>query len=240
MIIKALLPTFTKTTTIKIPDVSGLTVVEAEKVLTNEGFVVVDETKKEYSDEYAEGIVIGTDPQVDRKRPKGTKITMIESLGKNETYVIENYIGQNYIEVQTKLQSLYKMEVVIEKKDVDLGEKNVEEERQKIVEQSIEPGTEVIISEDNPAKITLYIPDAYENYPDFVAEGWTIEEINEFAEKYSLKVSFKEEESSEYPAGTIIKQSRTGKILKGANITITIAKTPTVEENSEQEENTQA
>ena len=230
MIIKALLPTFSKTTSIKIPDVSGLTIVEAEKVLTNEGFVVVDETKKIYSDEYAEGIVIGTDPQVERKRPKGTKITLIESLGKNETYVIENFVGQNYIEVQTKLESLYKMKVVIEKKDVDLGDKNVEEERQKIVEQSIEPGTEVIISEENPAKITLYIPDAYENYPDFVAEGWSIDEINKFAEKYSLKVSIKEEETASYPAGTIIKQSRTGKILKAATLTITIAKKPTVQE----------
>jgi len=234
MIIKALLPTFSKTTNVKIPDVTGLTVVEAEKVLTNEGFVVTDETKKEYSEEYEKGIVIGTDPKVDRKRPKGTKVTMIESLGKNETYVIENYVGQNYIEVQTKLESLYKMKVKIEKKEVDLGEK-IEEQRQKIFEQSLEPGTEVIISEENPASITLYIPDAYENYPDFVAEGWTIEEINEFAEKYSLKVTIKEEETASYAAGTIIRQSRTGKILKGANITITIAKKPTALEPSNED-----
>ncbi len=226
MIIKTLLPTFSKTTNIKIPDVSGTPVKEAEKVLQDNGFVVNDETRKEYSDQYAKGIVIGTDPQVERKRPKGTHITLIESLGKNETYVIENYVGKNYIEVQTKLMTLYKMEVKIEKKEVDLGEK-VEEQLQKIVEQSLEPGTEVIISEDNPVSITLYIPDAYENYPDFVAEGWSIDEIKKFAGKYSLKVSIKEEETSEYPAGTIIRQSRTGKIINGATLTITIAKKTT-------------
>ena len=132
------------------------------------------------------------------------------------------------------------MKVVIEKKEVDLGDKNIEEERQKIVEQSLEPGTEVVISEDNPAKITLYIPDAYENYPDFVAEGWSMEEINEFAEKYSLKVSIKEEETASYPAGTIIGQSRTGKILKGATLTITIAKKPSpVEPDNGNEDTTE-
>lgn len=229
MIIKALLPTFSKTSNIKIPDVSNMTIVDAEKVLTNEGFVVADETRKEYDDQVEAGKVIGTDPQIDRKRPKGTKITLIESLGKNETYVIENYVGQNYIEVQTKLESLYKMKVTIEKKEVDLGDKNIEEEKQKIVEQSIEPGTEVIVSEDNPTKITLYIPDAYDGYPDFVAEGWSVEDIKEFAKKYEITVNVKEKETKEYPAGTVIEQNRApkSKIYSKVSLTITVAKTPT-------------
>lgn len=228
-ILYILSPTFKKNSNVKIQDVAGLSIVEAEKVLTNDGFVIADETRKEYSDKYEKGLIIGTDPQKDLKRPKGTKITLIESLGKNQTYVIEDYVGKNYIEIQTKLESLYKMNVKIEKKEVEISG-NVDEERQKIIEQSIAPGTEIIISEENPTTITLYIPDAYENYPDFVAEGWSMDEINAFAEKFNLKVTVKEQETSDYPAGTIIKQSRTGKIVNGATITITVAKTPTKKE----------
>ena len=238
-IIYVLLPTFSNTTNVKIPNVAGLSVVEAEKVLTNEGFTVADETRKEYNENYEAGIVTGTDPQVDRKRPKGTKITIIESLGKNQIYKIEDYTGQNYIEVQTKLESLYKMKVEIKKKEIELKD-NIDEERQKVIEQSIAPGTEIIVSEENPTAIILYIPDAYENYPDFVAEGWSVDEINAFAEKFSLKVTIKEKETSEYPAGTIIAQSRTGKIVNGATITITVAKEPTKkeEQNTGSPENT--
>ncbi len=239
-IIYFLSPAFSKTSNVKIPNVSNMSVVEAEKVLTDQGFAVADETKKEHSDTVKAGDVIGTDPAIGRSRAKGTKITIIESIGKNDTYVIEDYTGKNYIEIQTTLESVYKMKVKIEKKEVDI-EGDVEEARQKIIEQSIAPGTEIIISEENPTTITLYIPDAYENYPDFAAEGWSIEEINEFAEKFNLTVTVKQQETSEYPVGTVIKQSRTGKIVKGATITIYVAKEPTVVEkpNSGSNENTE-
>jgi serine/threonine-protein kinase len=230
-IIYALLPTFTTTKSIKIPNVAGLTVVEAEKVLTNEGFVVVDETRKEYNDKQEKGLVIGTDPQVDRKRPKGTKITIIESLGKNQTYVIEDYKGKNYEVVQNELEKLYKMEVEVKTKEVEITG-NIEEEKVKIIEQSIAPGTEIIVSEENPTKIILYVPLAYDGYPDFVAEGWSVEDIKAFAEKYEITVNVKEKETTDYPAGTVIEQNRApkSKIYSRVSLTITIAKEPTKKE----------
>ena len=92
---------------IKIPDVTNLTVEQAEKALTNVGFKVANETIKEYNDTYDEGKVFGTDPEIGRTRPKGTTITLMESLGKNDTYNIEEYTGYNNIEVQTTLEKLY-------------------------------------------------------------------------------------------------------------------------------------
>ena len=207
-----------KNENITIPDVSGLTVYEAEKILTNLGFDVSSETKKENSNTYEKGTVIGTNPAIGRSRPKGIRITIIESLGHNSKYIIENYVGKNYVEVQTILEKEYKMNVTIKKKKVELFEN-----ADVIIEQSLTPGTEITVSENNPANITLYVPNVYDNYPDFVEEGWSIKEIKEFAEKYSLQVVIKEEES-EYPSGTVIKQSRTGKIINGATLIIYVAK----------------
>ena len=218
-----LYPTFKGSDNIKIPDVTNLSVEQAEKALTNIGFNVANETIKEYSETIPEGKVIGTDPAIGRSRPKGTTITICESLGKNDTYIIENYVGKNYIEVQTTLEKLYKMDVEIEKRSIEITE---DMDLQLIIDQSLEVGTEITISEENPTKIILYIPDAYDQYPDFVAEGWTVDEVKEFAKKYSLKFDIDYVESTEYPDGTIIKQSRTGKIVNGASLTITVTRVP--------------
>lgn len=230
-IVVILSPTFSNNSNVKIPKVSGLSIVEAEKVLINEGFVVADETRKEYNDQYEQGLVIGTDPQIGRSRAKGTKITLIESLGKNQTYVIEDYTGKNYEVVQNELEKLYKMDVEVKSKEIEITG-NIEEEKVKIIEQSIAPGTEVIVSEENPTKIILYIPLAYDGYPDFVTEGWSVDDIKTFAEKYEITVNVKEKETTEYPAGTVIEQNRApkSKIYNKVSLTITVAKEPTKKE----------
>ena len=115
------------------------------------------------------------------------------------------------------------MDVEIEKRSIEITE---DMDLQLIIDQSLEVGTEITISEENPTKIILYIPDAYDQYPDFVAEGWTVDEVEEFAKKYSLKFDIDYVESTEYPDGTIIKQSRTGKIVNGASLTITVTRVP--------------
>ncbi len=212
---------------VKIPDVRNLSVQDAEKVLTNQGFEVKNETEKVFSEEVEAGNVIGTDPEIGRSRPKGTSIMIIESLGKNEKYVIENYVGKNYIEVKTTLEKLYGMKVNIVNKEIEIKkDTNV----QAILEQSIPVGTEVIIDKDNPAEITLTIPSEYENYPDFVAEGYTIEDIQKFCDDHQITLNIKYEVTSAYEEGKIIKQSRTGKIVSGTTLTITVAK---AEENPE-------
>ena len=214
-------PLFAKDSDIKIPDVSNFSVVDAEKALVASGFKVKDETIKEHSDTIPEGMVIGTTPEAGRRKSKGYEITLIESLGKNTTYEIENYVGKNYIEVQTTLEKVYKMQVEIKKKEIELTD---DMDLQLIIDQDLKPGTKIVVDEENPTKIVLYIPDAYDQYPDFVAEGWTLEEIQEFAEKYELDFTVKYEETDEFPPGTVIKQSRTGKIVNKATFFIVIAK----------------
>lgn len=217
--IAAIVPALKPNEDIKIPDVSKLSVVDAEKALVALGFKVDEKTIKQFSETFEKGTVIGTDPAVGRLRSKGNKITLIESLGPNNKYEIENYVGKNYIEVQTTLEKVYKMKVVIEKKDVEITDNM---NLQNIIDQSIKPGESVIISEDNPAKIILYIPNAYEQYPDFVAEGWNIEDIKAFCVKYELSLDIRYEPNSSLPDGSIIKQSRTGKIVNKTTLIITV------------------
>ena len=206
---------------VAIPNVEGLSVKDAEKALNNLGFEVKAEVKEEISKTVEKGRVVGTEPSIGRKRQTGSVITLIVSKGANETYKIENYVGKNYIEVQTTLEKVYKMKVTIDKRDVEITK---DMNTDLIIDQDLKEGTEITIDEANPAKITLYIPDAYELYPDFVGEGWSKEDIEKFAEKYSLTVEFKTKESGE-PDGKIIGQGREAgsRIVEGTKLYIYVA-----------------
>lgn len=51
---------------VKVPDVSGMTVVDAEQVLTDAGFVVKTQTEKVADENYEEGEVVKTEPEKGR------------------------------------------------------------------------------------------------------------------------------------------------------------------------------
>ena len=72
----------------------------------------------------------------------------------------------------------------------------------------------------------LYYPEIYNKYPDFVNEGWTLEEVKEFCEQYSVTVKVQETVSQIKEPGTILRQSRPAgsEIVEKAEIIITIAK----------------
>lgn len=216
-----LFPMFNKVPTIKVPDVSGYTVAEADNILTDAGFNVEVETEKVSSDEYAKGKVVKTEPIAGRSRKKGTSITIYESIG-STTYIIEDYVGENYIEVQTTLEKVYKLKVVIEKKDVSSTE---DLDEQAILEQSLKAGTKVTEGET----IILYVPNVYLEYPDFVSEGWNLEDIQAFCDKYDVVLKTEYIADSNYPDGTVTYQSRTGKIVPGVTIKIKVVKNEDLE-----------
>lgn len=222
-----IVPAVTEIPDIKIPNVSGMSIIDAEEKLKKLGFEVNTEVEKIESDEIDKGKVVKTEPAIGRSIKKGSKITLYESLGE-ATYEIEDYTGKNYIEVQTLLESLHKLVVEIEKKDVDLSE-DKEYSEQEIIGQSIEAGTKV----SDGDKIILYIPNIVEGYPDMVEEGWTKKDVEAFCKKYGITLKVKEEETSSYPKGTVIDQSREAKtpIIEGSNLTVTIAIEPQVPTN---------
>ena len=178
-----IVPYFTKIPDIKIPDVSNLTVIEAENKLKKEGFEVALETIKEENETIEKGKVIKTNPQSGRTIKKGSTITLYESLGA-EIYTIENYTGANYVEIQTLLKEVHKLEVKIEKKDVESTE---DYDEQEIIGQSIPEVTQVGKGDE----IILYIPNIVEGYPDMVGDGWTLADVEAFCQKYGVELKIR-------------------------------------------------
>lgn len=221
-----LIPRLTSIPDIKVPDVSNLSVVDAEARLKEAGFEVAVETEKEVSDVIDKGKVVKTSPSSGRSIKKGTTITIYESLGTN-VYVMEDFIGENYIEIQTILENVHGLKVTIEKKDVD---DVTEYDEQEIIDQDKPVGTKLAEGDS----ITLYIPNILEGYPDFVEDAYTLEDVQAFADKYGITLKIDYEETLQYAEGTVISQSRVpgSPIKKGVTLKVVIAKIPEVQDGS--------
>ena len=197
---------------VTVPNVVNLTVDEAIEKLTELGFTYTTETKN--SDTIKEGNVIRTSPKAGSTRKKGDTITIIESTGGNYNY-LENYIGKNYSEIKAKLE-LLKINVLVEKKDVEDKEKYKDKENI-IIDQTPkynESAEKKLIEEGDT--ITLYIPNIVNEYPDMVEEGWSLSDAIAFAKEYKLNLTvtdksnntIPENKYSEFNSSTIIEQSR--------------------------------
>ena len=211
-------PSLTKVPNVVIPDVSKMTIAEAEKTLHKQGFSVAKDIEYVGDDEIEKGLVVKTSPSIGREVKKGTEIILYESTGK-VAYTIENYVGKNYIEVKTILTNNYGLNVVIEKMPVENDEEDIDD--QKIIKQDLEVGTQVA----RGTNITLYIPEKIAKYPNFTDGTWTEERIKEFCKENELNCEIKKSSNTEERDGTIISQSRPqgSEIAKGADLKIVIA-----------------
>ena len=212
---------------VKIPDVSDMTVSEAEEELEKAGFIVEIETEKIESNDIEEGRVVKTSPAINRTVKKGTKITLYESVGK-AGIELEDYTGMNYLEVKVRLEEVNNLNVLIEKKTID---NPTEEQENIIVAQSPKEGT--LVTEGST--VTLYIPNM-NFYPDMVAEQWSLADAGDFAEKYNLNLKVTEKETTTVNPGIVIWQSRrSGSVIaEGATFEINVSKEPVVEEPKEE------
>ena len=201
----------------KIPDVSGMEIVEAEAKLKELGFEINTEYKEDNSSEIKEGLVIKTTPPAGSLRKEGIVITLTISLGDNKIK-LEDYVGGNYYEVKGMLEEkgLY---VLTKKEDVD---KDANKKESEILKQ--EPAKGTLLSEGDT--VTLYIPNIVTEYPDFKAENYTVDDIKDFCNEYSLVCTFDYKETDTLPAGAIVSQSRTpgSQVTAKASLRIVIAK----------------
>ena len=228
-----LIPKSTKVKEIMVPDVSKLSVAAAESKLKEAGFEINEERKEKTSKEIEEGYVIETDPPQGVKRKKGTTVTLIVSSGE-KGIELENYVGQNFLEVKGKLEA-YGIKVVSETKDVEKDDKDTVKENQ-ILEQRPIAGTKLVEGDT----VTLIVPNLVVKYPNFVEEQWTQDAIEKFCKEYEISVTFKEEETDAYPEGTVIKQDRVAgtQVRKGYPLVVTIAKEKAKEVEKEKETTT--
>jgi len=203
---------------ILIPDVSGLSIVDAEEKLKKEGLEVNVDYEEENSSTVAEGYVIKTTPQSGRSVTKYTKITLVVSSGES-SFAIENYVGQLYSQVEGKLKA---EGIKVEKttKEVTDGSS----ENNTILEQDVLAGTKLKKGDT----IKFVVADSTVEYPDFVEEQWSLDQIKQFCEDNNITLTVKYKETSDYPEGTVISQSRAAKttVAKYATLIVILSKEP--------------
>ena len=216
-----LIPKITSSKQAAVPDVTNYTVTEAIKALQDAGFVVSDEQREEANENVEEGKVSRTSPAIGSIRKEGTEIIIYRSLG-DVKVTIEDYTGKNASEIKGKLEAL-KLQVIISKKDINSDEAGDYKEGI-IIEQSIAAGEKV----SEGSSITLYVPKLDNKYPDFVADNYSVSEVEDFCNEYGVNLTKQEVETTEHAAGTIFYQSRAAgtTVVSGAKLTIKIAKEP--------------
>ena len=216
-----IVPAFSNEKPVTIPECEGEKVSTCEKKLQALGLEVNTKIKTESSSEIDKNRVTRTDPEEGRSVKPGTVVTIYKSTGE-EVYEIEDYIGKNYIEVQTILERNYGLNVTVEKKEPTDSDKEYDE--QEIIGQSLAAGSEVKKGDS----IILYIPDIVDKFPDMNAEGWSIEDVEAFCDKYNLVLEKKYQASTKDAPGKIIDQSRApgSPIYEGRTLTVTIATEP--------------
>ena len=228
---------------ITVPNVVGMKTEKAIEALTKEGFTYTTEQKN--SDSIEEGVVISTSPKSGSTRKKGDTVTIIESIGGNYHY-LEDYTGKNYSEIKAKLE-LFKINVLIEKKDVEDKEKYKDKENI-IIDQNpkFDKDKEKQLIEEGDT-ITLYIPNIVDEYPDMVEEGWSLSDALAFAKEYKLGITVTDKNGSTIPDSkigdfssmTIIEQSRPkgDAIIEGITLKVKINATYEEPKQEESDEN---
>ena len=186
---------------IKILDVKGMSIVEAEEKLRNAGLKVKLETKEVASDSVSEGLVVKTEPNIGRVVPEDTTITLYVSLG--SSYIeVKDYTGEDCKVIKALIENDEELEVKCELKTVD----DVTKYKEGVVfDQNPKGGEGTKLPKG--ATLTLYIPN-FNLYPNMVIEPWTEEEVVAFAEEHSLTLEIDYIESSNENVGYVIWQSR--------------------------------
>ena len=193
-----LIPKLTTAKDIEIPDVYGMEISKAEKMLKKQGFKI--DSKKKASDEIEENLVIETDPAKNRYAKKGSVVTIYYSSGSAKVEV-EDYKGQNAYEVKAKLE-LLGISVTIEEKEVE-NSSDYKDKKQQVIDQSIKKGKKISSGEN----IILYIPKVLTTYPDMVTDKWDLERAREYCEKYGLTIKVTYQEDGSVDENTVIGQS---------------------------------
>ena len=221
MLVFILLPKLSNGKTVKVPDCTGDKVSVCEEKLLSAGFEVNTKIETVASDTVNKNKVVKTDPTKGRSIKKGTKVTIYKSSGE-ETFELDDYVGQDSKTVKAILETKFGLVVTIEKKEPD--DKTKEYEEDVIIGQSLAKGSEIKKGDS----LILYIPTDEKVFPDFVAEGYTKDDVDALCKEYNLNCTFKEEQTEKYAEGKIISQSRLAgsTISRGSNLTVTYAIKP--------------
>ena len=206
---------------ITVPNVVGMTIVNAESTLKNAGFEVATEVTYEYSDTILSDMVIGTNPSIGRSVKNGTVVTLIISKG-IDGITLEDYTDKNIDTVKAFLEAAG-INVIVDNEEYPESENKVEGA---IISQDIKAGTIMKKGET----IVFRAIKTMKTYPDFVVEDYSVEGVQTFCDDNGITLDITYKETNDKPAGSIISQSRAAgtKVVSGVTLRIVVAKAVTV------------
>jgi len=222
---------------VEIPSVAGMTEEAAITLLEKEGLTVNPKVEKISDEEIVEGLVVKTNPKAGKTVKEKYEVTLYISTGV-QSIILENYVGKDFDVVKALLESdgyIVKSKLK-EINDVDAGKYK----ENQILEQDLKEGEKLKVGET----ITFTIPNIITTYPDFVAEGYNEENVQNFCDKYGCNLNVVYEETNNFPEGTVFYQSREAgsKVVSSALLKIKVAKkvteVPPVEEPTTPDDST--
>lgn len=222
---------------VEIPSVAGMTEEAAITLLEKEGLTVNPKVEKISDEEIVEGLVVKTNPKAGKTVKEKYEVTLYISTGV-QSIILENYVGKDFDVIKALLESDgYKVKSKLKEiNDVDAGKYK----ENQILEQDLKEGEKLKVGET----ITFTIPNIITTYPDFVAEGYNEENVQNFCDKYGCNLNVVYEETNNFPEGTVFYQSREAgsKVVSSALLKIKVAKkvteVPPVEEPTTPDDST--
>ena len=225
-----IIPAVTAEKDVKVPDVSNLTLSEAEDELEDAGLVIASEIKDVVSEDIEEGKIVRTDPRAGSTVKEGTSVTLYRSTGV-ETYTLENYVNMNVNEVSTILKD-HGLKVEITEIDPDITTCAVIGQNL-VISQSLEEGSEVEAGDT----ITLTVLKAV-TFPDWYLK--TADEATEWSNNNCVTLNIEYQQvSNSNEVGKILTQSRpSGSTVKNndsVTITVGVASEQSSNDNEQEE-----
>ena len=216
-----LLPKLKKEPDIIIPNVAGMTIVNAEDVLKKTGFQVATEVTYEYSNTILTDMVIGTNPTIGRSVKNGTIVTLIVSKG-IDGVTLEDYVDKNIETVKAYLEAAG-INVIVNNEEYSETDNKIEGS---ILSQDKSAGTIMKKGETIVFRVVKFM----KTYPDFVVEDYSVEGVQKFCDDNGINLDITYQETKDKSPGSILSQSRLAgtKVVSGVNLRIVVAKEVTV------------
>lgn len=198
---------------VKIPDLEGEPYDEAVEMLSELKLKV--NKKVAFSEDIEENHVFKTDPSAGRTVKENTTIDVYVSDGK-EKEAFEDYVGQNFSQVEKLLEDAGYKEVRFYEKTSDKPVGEIITQIQPPAGQEVVPSDTIVIFEisDGPEMINLSN-----------LSGLTVSEAETYAEKYNLTLEKSETYSDSVEEGIIISQSPEANtdVTIGSTVSITVS-----------------
>lgn len=149
---------------ISVPDVAGADPQSASATLQQSELTLGSESSSEYSDEYAEGTIIRTEPAAGEQVEKGTAVNYVLSKGKKtETVEVPSLSGLTRSQAESKLSSMGLVANVTEVYDSTVTKGYV-------ISQSVTPGSQIEKGKTVDVVVSLG-PENTEIYPPTEGTG---------------------------------------------------------------------